>query len=104
LGVVGFVTICLDYTRHHFAGPCYHMWTDSLEVLLIEACGTARKWQQNLHKAFWQHFDIARSKCKLAIIVVAVHTGRDCLVAGPARRKGVRAKLDQIVRVEARTK
>jgi hypothetical protein len=73
-------------------------------VRLIATCNTVRKWEGKLHKAFWLQVDIARSKCKFTILVGAIQTDRDCLVLGPACRKGVRVMLNQIVRVEVRAK
>jgi hypothetical protein len=102
--IIGVVTISLSDTQHQFASRCYHMRTDSLDVRLIATCNTVRKWEGKLHKAFWLHVDIARSKCKFTILAGAVKTDRDCLVPGPACRNGVRVMLNQIVRVELRAK
>ncbi|WP_309086414.1 DUF4031 domain-containing protein [Chelativorans sp.] len=87
-----------------------HMWADTREELFAVAdrIGVQRKWFQRPPgiglpgmNASWEHFDIARSKRRLAVSYGAVETDRYGPVEYTARLRGNQAMLDRIARLRA---
>lgn len=73
------MTVYVDEARHPFGRYIMcHMWADTLDELLAMAdrIGVQRKRLQQPPKASWLHFDIAKSKRRLAIAAGAVETDR----------------------------
>lgn len=87
-----------------------HMWADTREELfaMADKIGVQRKWFQRPPgtglpgmDASWEHFDIAQSKRRLAVINGAIETDRYGPVEHTARLRGNQAMLDRIARIRA---
>jgi hypothetical protein len=79
------MTVYVDDVEHEFRGMhMCHMWADTLDELfaMVDRIGVQRRWIQGhaelsigkAKKASWVHFDIAKSKKRLAIKAGAILT------------------------------
>lgn len=87
-----------------------HMWADTREELfaMADRIGVQRKWFQRPPSidlpgmdASWEHFDIALSKRRLAVLNGAIETDRYGPIEFEARRTGDGKKLRQIAQLRA---
>lgn len=98
------MTVYVDDVRHRYGRMVMcHMWADTLDELLTMAdrIGVRRKWLQQPPKASWVHFDISLGMKEKALAAGAVLTDKYGPLEFVARRKGDRARLDQIARCRA---
>lgn len=81
-----------------------HLWADTEAELLgmVDAIGVARRYVQKPPKATWLHFDIAKSKKRLAILAGAILTDKYGPVEHVARLANNIATLNRIARCRAR--
>lgn len=91
--------VYVDDVRFAYRGMIMcHMWSESEDELhaMADAIGVARRWFQRPPAASWAHYDICRSKRRLAVALGAVEADRFGALAFVAEQRGDEVMLRRI--------